>query len=101
MLKWKLMTSSLVINELITNSLKHAFKNKNDRKVRICIKSKEKYYELVYLDNGSGLPENIFEKHANSTGVQLIQMFSAQLGGKVKQVSKNDMSGFEIQFPVM
>lgn len=91
----------VVINELITNSLKHAFKNQNDRRVRICIKGKEKHYELVYLDNGSGLPEDIFEKHANSTGVQLIQMFSAQLGGKVEQITKNNMSGFEIQFPMV
>lgn len=89
----------VVINELITNSLKHAFKSQNNRKVRICIKSNEKYYQLTYLDNGPGLPENIFETHNKSTGIQLIQMFTSQLGGKIKQSQKDGMSGYEIDFP--
>jgi two-component sensor histidine kinase len=91
----------VVINELITNSLKHAFKNQSDRKIQISIKSEKKYYRLTYLDNGPGLPEGIFEKHGNSTGVQLIQMFSSQLGGRVMQIQKDEMSGYEIDFPIV
>jgi len=91
----------VVINELITNSLKHAFKNQSNRKVRICIKSADNNYRLTFLDNGPGLPENIFEKHSTSTGVKLIQMFSSQLGGEARQINKDDMSGYEIDFPIV
>lgn len=89
----------VVINELITNSLKHAFESQSQRKVNICVKHIDDSYRMTYLDNGSGLPENIFEKHGESTGIQLIQMFAAQLGGEVRQISKDGMSGYEIDFP--
>jgi len=50
----------LIINELISNSLKHAFKNCNTGTIKIEIKEQNKgEFQINIKDNGSGIPEDI------------------------------------------
>ncbi|QSZ42178.1 histidine kinase [Sulfurimonas aquatica] len=79
----KLTPLALIINELITNSIKHAFLNIEDPKVSITLK-KENTYSFIYADNGVG-----YDKHNKSLGSLLIQNLStSQLKGEYSVDSK-------------
>jgi PAS domain S-box-containing protein len=89
----------LIINELISNSFKHAFPE--DRKGNIFVQLKkleEDTIELVISDNGVGIPEgfNLFEK--NTLGMQVFyNIATEQLMGNVEVDSKHGLT-FIIQF---
>lgn len=67
---------ALIINELVSNSLKHAFKNKPGE-IKITVKQvKDDIFELHYFDNGKWK-----EAAEDSFGLQLINIFTDQLEG--------------------
>jgi two-component sensor histidine kinase len=77
----------LLINELITNSLKHGFPGK--RKGRITISLKETtpdYYELKFHDNGVGIPMTLVNGHAANFGMYLVETLVTQLEGTIEHV---------------
>ena len=79
----------LIINELITNSLKYAFTEGRNGCIEIHLKSLDK--KRVFLsvcDDGPGLPNETSWKHSKSTGMRLIHILSEQLKGEYKL--KND-----------
>lgn len=74
----------LIINEMVCNSLKHGFAEKERGTIFIqlnCLKPKE--YELIIGDTGNGLPENFDIKNTTSLGLKLIQTLTRQLEGKL------------------
>lgn len=75
----------IIINELFTNSVKYAFEGKKtDCKIRIDIKKKnENEIELIFADNGVGLPESITFEDSLSFGLQLINMLVKQNNGSI------------------
>lgn len=88
----------LITNELVSNSLKHAFPaqslfnnaNKEPKQVSISIKKKKnKNVELAVKDNGIGLPKNFEEKPKNSLGINLVMDLVKQIKGKIKIDSSN------------
>lgn len=75
---------SLIICELITNSLKHAFTKKGT--ITIVLSKNTNEYVLDYRDDGKGFePENI--KESNSMGLYLISMLAEDLEGKLNYQS--------------
>lgn len=88
----------LIINEIITNSYKYAFKNDKDNTLSITIeKAKENNYKLVIEDNGSGLAKSFDVKKAKSLGLRLVNRLVKQLHGTIKQ-SNIQGAKFEIYF---
>lgn len=88
----------LIINELVTNSIKHAFPHKK-QKAQICIKffSQGNELKLIISDNGVGLPLDFDIDSAKSLGLQLVYSLIHQLDGDV--TIKNDQgTEFEITF---
>jgi len=88
----------IIINELVSNSLKHAFPA--GKKGKIEIKLQRKYqneYILVVKDNGIGLPENVDFKHTKSLGLQLVCNLTDQLNGLV-ELERNSGTTFRITF---
>ena len=81
----------LIVNELMSNSIEHAFKGKNEALIHISIKIKDNNkFELLYFDNGSW---NKKSKEYSSFGLELIETLTAQLDGKFKRdVSINGTS---------
>lgn len=73
----------LIINELVTNSYKYAFKENNGR-LMISLQKKEGVVSLVVQDNGSGLPNDFnFESFSeNELGINLVRMLTTQLKGQ-------------------
>jgi two-component sensor histidine kinase len=76
----------IIVNELVTNSFKHAFKNSNG-KIDIKLYNKNNQNILEVQDNGIGFDSNI---HKNSLGLKLINIIvKNQLNGKIVLNSTN------------
>lgn len=78
----KAIPCGLIINELLTNSFKHAFKGIKKPVIKIDMKKKNDDVKLTYSDNGVGLPEDFDISSTSSLGMSLIEGLSGQLGGE-------------------
>ncbi|HCD53617.1 MAG TPA: PAS domain S-box protein, partial [Balneolaceae bacterium] len=70
----------LLLNEILTNCYKHAFKGMETGKVWISFKQKDEYLEFHIRDNGVGLPSGDMLMKSKSLGMKLIKTLSRQLG---------------------
>jgi PAS domain S-box-containing protein len=87
----------LIINELLTNSLKHAFNKSGDGIIQITITQIEKSgIELVISDNGKGFPENFDLAGSETLGLSLVNSLVDQLGGRIEYSSIEGNTEFRI-----
>jgi len=94
-----LLPLSLIINELISNSLKHAFRNVEKGEVVVVLMLKENSQcKLTVSDNGKGVQKDILSDKNNSTGVTLIKTFVRQLNGTITSLKNVNGTSFEIIF---
>jgi len=86
----------LIINELITNSIKHAFP---DSKGTIDVEFyKEKdNLKLIVIDDGIGMPESMDIENTNTLGLRLLFSLVNQIEGDLK-IHGNSGTSFEITF---
>jgi two-component sensor histidine kinase len=79
-------TAGLIVNELVSNSLKHAFPNNKEGKIKITLRQIEQdQIELTYYDNGIGIPEDFDWDNSKSLGMSLIKLLSErQLNGSLE-----------------
>ncbi|XDD41899.1 PAS domain S-box protein [Leptospira sp. WS60.C2] len=81
----KILSSlGIILNELITNSIKHAFSDISKPEIILKISRDRNYLSLEYSDNGIGIPESISFENTPGFGLQLIGMLTDQMEGKVK-----------------
>ncbi|MFH0891885.1 MAG: histidine kinase dimerization/phosphoacceptor domain -containing protein [Candidatus Falkowbacteria bacterium] len=81
---------ALIINELVTNSLKYAFPDKRTGEINIGLKSADELnYELTVSDNGVGFDMTSVNS-ANSLGMTLVNTLSQQIYGSIRVVSEKD-----------
>jgi PAS domain S-box-containing protein len=73
----------LISNELITNSLKYAFKEKKDGKISIIATEDPQALTFVVADNGVGMPEGITLENQASLGLRLVSSLTGQLHATV------------------
>lgn len=88
----------LILNELITNSFKHACINAEVLKISLHLDLYDGKYTLCYHDNGPGLKENVFNEGSGSLGLYLIKRLSKQLKGTAAYRFEGG-STFNIIFP--
>jgi two-component sensor histidine kinase/tetratricopeptide (TPR) repeat protein len=86
----------LIINELITNSLKHAFEKDKEGKLSIKLFEEGSILKLTISDNGKGLDPEHF-KQTKSFGNKLIYTLLEQLGGEMK-ISNKEGTQFNLSF---
>jgi len=79
----------LIINELVSNSLKYAFNNESAGKVYISLKEKNNFLELLVKDNGRGFPSGLNVHKTASFGLQLIGAFAQKLKAKLDFYNDN------------
>lgn len=90
----------LLINEIISNSLKHAFTNATDSgMIDISAAREENNIILEIKDNGVGLPADFGPHAATTLGTQLIYNLSAQIQGTVETIPGKG-AHFKIRFPM-
>ncbi|MCL5029906.1 MAG: CHASE3 domain-containing protein [Bacteroidetes bacterium] len=89
----------LIINELVSNSLKHAFPSGRKGEIYIELKNEEKKYILILRDTGIGFPAGLDFRKTESLGLQLVNTLTDQLGGKI-ELNQNGCTEFKIVFEV-
>ncbi len=88
----------LIINEIVSNSLKHAFPDNREGHINLVFtKESENIYTLIVADNGIGLPEKLEVATLESLGMKLIHTLVDQLEGELSMESGNG-SKFTITF---
>jgi two-component sensor histidine kinase len=85
----------LILNELLTNAYKHAFKDKTEGEISISFLHQNGQYVMTVQDNGCGLPLDYNKKQ--SLGITVIEALTEQLDGKSK-FSDNQGTHFELIF---
>lgn len=89
----------LLVNEIVTNSLKHGLPGDQKGKIKISMKSiDDGSFLLLIADNGIGIPIDIETENCESLGMQLIYSLVDQLSGTVKINSGSHGTEFKIQF---
>jgi two-component sensor histidine kinase len=79
----KLQSLGIIINELLTNIMKYAFKNKTNGTIKIILVNKDRKLRLEVLDNGIGMPINIDFNRSTGFGLMLIKNLTQQLNGNI------------------
>ena len=80
----------LVLNELITNSWKHAFPNHKVGTIQIFLSSEGENIHLSVKDDGVGLPDGFEYKNASSLGMTLIRILSQQIEAQLSIGNTNN-----------
>jgi two-component sensor histidine kinase len=92
-----LIPLSLLVNELITNSAKHAFTGRDTGAVTIQLKNMGgNQYELVFSDDGIGLEQSRFFQQ-ESFGLELVRTLASQLDGRIRLL-KGEGTTFQMTF---
>ncbi len=88
----------LVINELISNALKHAFPNQQAGTISITLRNIGNSIEMTIRDDGIGLPDNLDWMNTDSLGLSLVyDLVTEQLEGEIT-LERNHGTVFKIQF---
>lgn len=89
----------LIVNELVSNSLKHAFPHGGKGTINAGInKNSEGNYVLFVADNGISLPAEVDIRNTSSLGLQLINVLTKQIHGII-ELSRTEGTKFSIIFP--
>ncbi|WP_440947659.1 PAS domain S-box protein [Methanosarcina sp. T3] len=100
----------IIVNELVSNSLKHAFsgKDRGEILIKLCREKNGKRkkeddkatsFILIVSDNGIGIPENLNIENIDSLGIQLINTLVDQLDGEL-ELTRGNGTEFTIKFAV-
>lgn len=85
----KAMLCGLIINELVSNSLEHAFPDREKGKIILTLKkTKNAKLLLDVYDNGKGFPEDIDYRASETLGLKLVSTITKQMDGKIT-IEKN------------
>ena len=88
----------LLVNELLSNSLKYAFPDSRTGRIRIEIgQTAPRNYTLVIADNGVGFPKDVDFRNTPSLGLQLVNNLVSQLDGEIV-LDASDGTKFSIRF---
>jgi PAS domain S-box-containing protein len=88
----------LILNELITNSLKHAFPQGRRGEIGLGLHPlKDRTYQMIVRDTGAGLSSDVDVRDPKSFGLQIVTMLVDQLEGKM-EVEKEGGTTFKIIF---
>jgi two-component sensor histidine kinase len=89
----------LIVNELVSNALKHAFPGGQDGQIHFQLRTNEAktIARLTVADTGVGLPLAIDFKATDSLGLQLVNILTRQLSGSV-ELDRSQGTAFTVEF---
>jgi len=92
------LSIGLIINEVISNSFKHAFPHSDSGKISVSLQKKEREFELIVSDNGIGIEQKELSTNDPSYGMELIKAFCNQIEGQF-ELSSMEGTSFMVRFP--
>lgn len=88
----------LIVNELVSNSLKYAFPDNKNGRINIAVnKTNNGRYEIIVKDNGIGFPGGINFKDTSTLGLQLVNTLVGQIDGEIEMDSSQGTT-FRVSF---
>jgi two-component sensor histidine kinase len=91
---------ALVVNEILSNAYKHAFKGKKHGTIEISAMQKDGMIRIFVRDDGTGMPANFDISSANSLGLKLVRtLVQHQLKGSIT-INSGDGTEMIIEFPL-
>ncbi|RMD99251.1 MAG: hypothetical protein D6814_05925 [Calditrichaeota bacterium] len=91
--------AGLILNELVSNAVKHAFAERDSGKISITFRQRDVQYELRVVDNGHGLPPGFDLDTCESLGLQLVSALAEQIQGQISY-SCNGGTQFIVRFNI-
>ena len=88
----------LVLNELLTNSLKYAMSDDEKGRINISVQLKQQYVELAISDSGPGVSPDYLDTHGTTLGLQLVKALAEQHGGSI-ELNDPASSRFLVRLP--
>ncbi|MDZ7681087.1 MAG: histidine kinase dimerization/phosphoacceptor domain -containing protein [Fodinibius sp.] len=88
----------LILNEMITNAHKHAFKGRDEGQITIQLKQDARDITMQISDNGVGIPEDISLENPSSLGLKLIGTLAKQLKADAEFLDCDTGTTFTLQF---
>ena len=88
----------MILNELISNSLKHAFPDGRCGTILIEAKSRDGRVKLAVIDDGVGVPEDFVPGKSKSLGLQIVEILARQFGG-TWELKRQAGTVFRLSFP--
>jgi len=73
----------VIVNELVANSLKHAFPGDREGKIDVSFYEADGQYNMVFRDDGVGLPRNLDLNHPSTLGLTIVNALIGQLKGTI------------------
>lgn len=96
----KLFPLGIILNELLTNTMKYAFTGRETGEIKIATTIRGDRVVLTLQDDGRGLPEDFGQpKTSTSLGIMLVKMLAEQMGGTVTFTSGHGTK-VVLDFPV-
>jgi two-component sensor histidine kinase len=89
----------LIINELISNSLKHAFPDGRSGDISVRVSSEGGWITLQVADTGVGMPAGLDTSNTDTLGLQLVNLLAKQLRGSISFSGGENGSVVIISFP--
>jgi PAS domain S-box-containing protein len=74
----------LIINELVSNSLKYAFPQERTGEISVAIRRENHTLSILFADNGAGIPADFDWRNAKSLGLRLVTSLVEQLQGTIE-----------------
>ena len=93
----RLFLIGIIVNELMTNTIKYGFTGRDSGSIQITVKEDNKNVILTIHDNGIGLPEGFDINKQKGFGLMLIKMLSNQLMGGFT-INNNDGTTSTLEF---
>jgi PAS domain S-box-containing protein len=88
----------LIVNELVSNALEHAFPESTVGTIQIALRPFEDgTFELIVQDDGVGLPKDVDVRSAETFGLQLVNLLLQQLDGSI-EVARNGGTRWAVLF---
>ena len=87
----------MIINELISNTMKHAFNGRDEGFIAVTASKKEDRMFIMVMDNGHGIPESVTFDNSPGLGLRLVEMLVKQINGSIT-IERERGAKFIIEF---
>ncbi|RQW88132.1 MAG: PAS domain S-box protein, partial [Geobacter sp.] len=93
------VSCGLIINELISNSLKHGFPDGRSGEISVRVSNENGWITFVVDDTGIGVPVGLDFSKTETLGLQLVRLLVKQLGGRISFEEQQTGFAASISFP--
>jgi two-component sensor histidine kinase len=90
----------IVLNELITNALRHGFPGGGPGHIRVTGEIRDRRLFLTVTDDGEGLPQDFDPEKSRGLGMRLARSLAKQFGGELRWANAPTSSAFTFDIPV-